>query len=175
MQLGTRWYWPEVGRFIQQDPAGDGVNWYAYVDDNPVTGIDPEGLWSVGGEAYSGFGGGFTLGWDRCNGLFLKSKVGVGIGWGLSFDPSEQSPGRAAGVPGHGSSYGLFTNAQVQLGILGWTGNSSVGVANDAKGNGRTVGPQCQLPGILPTWNWPPTKAKKLGWSVSAGAEGALF
>jgi RHS repeat-associated protein len=44
LQLGTRWYWPEVGRFIQQDPAGDGVNWYAYVDDNPVTGIDPEGL-----------------------------------------------------------------------------------------------------------------------------------
>ena len=44
LQLGHRFYWPEVGRFIQQDPAGEGVNWYAYVDDNPVTGIDPEGL-----------------------------------------------------------------------------------------------------------------------------------
>ena len=30
-QLGARFYWPEIGRFIQQDPIGDGVNWYAYV------------------------------------------------------------------------------------------------------------------------------------------------
>jgi len=44
VQLGARWYWPELGRFIQQDLARDGVNWYAYVDDNPLTGIDPEGL-----------------------------------------------------------------------------------------------------------------------------------
>jgi hypothetical protein len=37
-------HWPELGRFIQQDPIGDGINWYAYAEDNPVTGIDPEGL-----------------------------------------------------------------------------------------------------------------------------------
>ncbi len=44
-QLGARFYWPELGRFIQQDPAGDGVNWYAYVGNNPLRYIDPEGLW----------------------------------------------------------------------------------------------------------------------------------
>ena len=44
LQLGARWYWPELGRFIQQDPARDGVNWYAYVNNDPLTGIDPEGL-----------------------------------------------------------------------------------------------------------------------------------
>jgi len=43
LQLGARTYWPEIGRFIQQDPAKDGVNWYAYVGDNPLRGIDPEG------------------------------------------------------------------------------------------------------------------------------------
>ncbi len=43
VQLGARWYWPEIGRFLEQDPDGDGVNWYAYADNNPLTGIDPEG------------------------------------------------------------------------------------------------------------------------------------
>lgn len=29
---------------MQQDPVGDGVNWYAYAGNNPVVGIDPDGL-----------------------------------------------------------------------------------------------------------------------------------
>ncbi len=43
-QLGARFYWPELGRFIQQDPIGDGINWYAYAGNNPVVWIDPTGL-----------------------------------------------------------------------------------------------------------------------------------
>ncbi len=43
-QLGARFYWPEIGRFIQQDPIGDGMNWYAYAGSSPVTGADPSGL-----------------------------------------------------------------------------------------------------------------------------------
>jgi RHS repeat-associated protein len=57
LQLGARFYWPQIGRFIQQDPIGHGINWYAYVDSNPVTWVDPEGLvkwreikaWYMGG------------------------------------------------------------------------------------------------------------------------------
>jgi RHS repeat-associated protein len=43
-QLGARFYWPEIGRFIQQDPIGDGMNWYAYAGGNPVVFVDPKGL-----------------------------------------------------------------------------------------------------------------------------------
>ena len=43
-QLGARFYWPEIGRFIQQDPIGDGMNWYGYTGGNPVVWADPEGL-----------------------------------------------------------------------------------------------------------------------------------
>jgi len=46
LQLGARYYWPEVGRFVSQDPMQDDANWYVYAKDNPVGGIDPEGLWT---------------------------------------------------------------------------------------------------------------------------------
>jgi RHS repeat-associated protein len=48
LQLGNRVYWPEMGRFIQQDPEGDGDNWYAYAESSPLVSVDPEGLWRRG-------------------------------------------------------------------------------------------------------------------------------
>jgi len=44
LQLGQRFYWPELGRLVNQDPIRSGNNWYAYVDDNPSRRIDPRGL-----------------------------------------------------------------------------------------------------------------------------------
>ena len=46
---GARYYDPYIGRFTQRDPIGDGVNWYAYVANNPLRFIDPTGLglWDV--------------------------------------------------------------------------------------------------------------------------------
>ena len=57
LQLGARFYWPEVGRFIQQDPVGEGMNWYLYGYDNPLVWVDPYGFgtlddlrdWYIGG------------------------------------------------------------------------------------------------------------------------------
>jgi len=43
LQLGARFYWPEIGRFISQDPIGEGGNWYAYAGSNPVVRVDPNG------------------------------------------------------------------------------------------------------------------------------------
>jgi len=42
----ARFYDPHVGRFISEDPIGfqGGVNWYAYVNNNPLRWIDPAGL-----------------------------------------------------------------------------------------------------------------------------------
>ena len=47
LQLGARYYWPEVGRFVSQDPARDEASLYAYARGNPVVLTDPTGLTSL--------------------------------------------------------------------------------------------------------------------------------
>jgi uncharacterized protein RhaS with RHS repeats len=41
--FGARFYDPEVGRFITVDPGKDGLNWYAYCNNNPLRYVDPDG------------------------------------------------------------------------------------------------------------------------------------
>ena len=43
--LRARYYDPYQRRFISEDPAKDGVNWYAYCGNNPVMFVDPLGLY----------------------------------------------------------------------------------------------------------------------------------
>ena len=45
--LRNRYYDSATGRFITEDPAKDGVNWYSYCAGNPVIMVDPWGLFSV--------------------------------------------------------------------------------------------------------------------------------
>ena len=40
----ARWYDPDTGRFISEDPAQDGLNWYVYAGNNPLKYTDPTGL-----------------------------------------------------------------------------------------------------------------------------------
>ena len=47
----ARYYSPALGRFISEDPAGFAGgqdNFYAYVDGNPLSYVDPYGLWAWG-------------------------------------------------------------------------------------------------------------------------------
>jgi RHS repeat-associated protein len=46
--FNARWYDSDLGRFITEDPIGDGQNWYAYVGNNPLVNTDPTGLWKQG-------------------------------------------------------------------------------------------------------------------------------
>lgn len=42
--MRNRYYDPSIGRFITEDPARDGLNWYVYCGNSPVTLFDPSGL-----------------------------------------------------------------------------------------------------------------------------------
>jgi RHS repeat-associated protein len=41
--FNARWYDSELGRFVTEDPARDGSNWYEYCRDNPLKYTDPTG------------------------------------------------------------------------------------------------------------------------------------
>jgi len=43
----ARYYNPYIGRFLQTDPAGDGMNAYAYCANNPLCCTDPSGLFRL--------------------------------------------------------------------------------------------------------------------------------
>jgi len=45
--FNARWYDPNLGRFITEDPARDGENWYGYCENNPLKYIDPDGRITV--------------------------------------------------------------------------------------------------------------------------------
>ena len=53
LYLRARYYDSDLRRFISEDPARDGMNWYAYCGNNPLIHWDPSGLEMAGDEQYS--------------------------------------------------------------------------------------------------------------------------
>ena len=45
---GARWYSPDLGRFISEDPIEDGSNWYLAFGNDPFNYADPTGLFQQG-------------------------------------------------------------------------------------------------------------------------------
>ena len=62
MRFGLRDYDPDIGRWTPKDPigyAGGDNDLYGYCLDDPINGVDPEGLtsvWDVAGKIGAGFG-----------------------------------------------------------------------------------------------------------------------
>jgi len=110
----ARYYDPAVGRFISEDPksfGGGDVNLMAYVQNNPIMGIDPLGLWSFTGSLYAGAGGSITIGKDNGQ-WFATGRAGIGLGGGISYDPNGGIPGPDIKNPGVG---GMVLSASTQV------------------------------------------------------------
>ncbi len=46
--MRARWMDPSLGRFISEDAARDGANWFEYCRGNPVNAVDPDGTAGIG-------------------------------------------------------------------------------------------------------------------------------
>ncbi|MBM3496775.1 MAG: RHS repeat-associated core domain-containing protein [Armatimonadetes bacterium] len=44
--MRARWMDPSLGRFISEDPARDGANWFEYCRGNPVNAVDRDGRYA---------------------------------------------------------------------------------------------------------------------------------
>lgn len=88
------------GIYTQSDPIGlaGGINTYAYVGGNPISNVDPEGLWSVSFGFNLGPGFQFSFGQDAASGRgFIDGKVGWGLGVTAKYDPNGGIPNSSAG------------------------------------------------------------------------------
>ncbi len=85
-RFGARDYDAQIGRWTSKDPIrfnGEDSNIYAYVFNDPVNYIDPNGLWSVGGLSPTGVAGGFIsaagLGLTTLTAPAWAFPVGIGM------------------------------------------------------------------------------------------------
>jgi RHS repeat-associated protein len=128
-----RYYQPTFLRFVSQDPLnflGGDVNLYAYVHANPVSEIDPFGLYCLSDAAINGIAG-------AVGGAFAGAMAGAETGPGAAFTIAG---GAAAGaIIGYLSSNSLGN--EVGLGAVG--GGTSSGIQLNsvvAGGAGGAVG-----------------------------------
>ena len=107
--LRARYYDSVIGAFISEDPIKSGTNWYVYANNNPVSYIDPLGLYTLrydtDGNVYA------IIDLDDGDTLYkiAQSEVGDGNAWkkmGYKGDPGYLYNGEEVNITGiYNSSY----------------------------------------------------------------------
>lgn len=155
-QNAYRDYDPSTGRYVESDPLGFGggqLSTYSYVGGNPVSRVDPLGLWAVyigglgslvGGPLATSAGGGFVFDSSGGVGTYVVNGVGGGTGglasFGLSFGfvAATTSAAPAATITDLG---GPFANGSAGAGLgPSVTVDAFADPDNPIAGGGLTVG-----------------------------------
>jgi RHS repeat-associated protein len=129
--MKARYYDPEVGRFISEDPLGfegGDANLYIYVQNNPVMFSDPQGLWT------------FQTGLSFTSGGLFGSTKGAGLIIGRNPETKEWQFGWYT-VGGAGAYGGAGASLVADF---TWSGNPNIedtgGWAATAGGSGTILG-----------------------------------
>jgi RHS repeat-associated protein len=77
--FGVRYYDPEVGRFLTVDPKKDGLNWYAYCENNPINFVDLDGFYTSPWYLRSTVPG--QISWDNALTAWENRRYGEAVAW----------------------------------------------------------------------------------------------
>ena len=132
IKLGARYYDPTTARFTQTDPSGQEANNYTYAGDNPISKMDPTGLYSDSVTVQACWilcvsysrgrtdqtGDGSNSDADNSSGRQYNS-IGLGLGTpggSLTFGGSSGDEDEGLGTEANGSAFGFGGG----LGSDGW-------------------------------------------------------
>jgi RHS repeat-associated protein len=123
--MRAREYSPALGRFLSQDPAGQGQNLYEYAANMPGTLIDPSGECFILGPFENGGPNnflGFHLGVSKgvSVGASAGGNLGVSAGWGAG------TTGVGVQGPGFGANVGVSAGVSSGVGV-GYSRGSTYG------------------------------------------------
>lgn len=152
----ARWYNPQIGRFISEDPIGfrgGDVNLYGYVRNNPVNYFDPLGLCRIGDPACNYLRDPFSpyhwVGNGLSNSLSDLLALDAVANWSWTAADHNRSSGERVGA---GAKLGGLAAVQVLGGyvlgkVFGWAGRAITGRfvgAGAGEVIGGTIGPACE-------------------------------
>ena len=87
--FNQRYYDPSLGRFLTEDPAGQGLNPYAYAGNSPLMYVDPDGEWFwIVGMVIGAVAANWGKDLSRPNMLgetLMGAAIGAAVGAGLDF------------------------------------------------------------------------------------------
>ncbi len=95
--MRNRWYDPESGRFLSEDPIGidGGLNQYTFVNDDPVNGFDPA---AFRGDCYYGY----SYSYSRSTGKIIPGSFSISGPYGICDEPSSGPVIEGGGMAGGG-------------------------------------------------------------------------